>query len=661
MLLAGASGIAVLFAGSVFAEDWRPITPEEMAMKAPRVEKDADAEAVFWDVRTQDEMGSGYTRKTRVNYVRLKIFTEAGRQKYGTINIPYYNGTSVSGIAARTTKPDGTQLDLTKEAVFDRQVAKAGSLKAKNKSFAIPGIEPGVIIDYTWKETTDDSLPQYTEVPLQQDYPIETLTIHVKPLVSSYFPYRMNSLAFNCPQAKWEKERQDFYAVSYPDVPAYHEEPQMPPEHEAQRWLLIFYEPDNSLPPDRYWDAFGKHVYSETKLRMKINGDTKRLAEEITQGAATDADKVAKLLTYCQTKLRDVSSSQVTTEEREKVKDNVTTADTLKRGMGTEDEIIEAFVALATAAGLDARPARVSDRGDSFFRRSYLTEYFLRVPDAAVKVNGEWRIYDPTNQNIPPGMLRWQEEGQQVLVADPKEPVFVKSPVTPPDRSMHRRKATLVVDAAGTVAGEVQETLGGQLKLAWLQEYRTASQPEREEGWKDRVHLFAPDAEVTEIKFVLSEKGEEPLAVSYKISTQHYAQRTGKRLFLAPSFFESSREARFSSNTRRHPIYFHYAWAEEDHVEMQYPEGYEVDHGDAPGGFRFNPIGGYSAKIGVNQKAHTLIYDRTFIFGQQGDVMLFNVENYSALKKVFDQIHQSDTHIITFKAPGGTSALSGGQ
>ena len=32
-------------------KDWRPVTPEELASKAPVVEPDADAEAIFWEVK----------------------------------------------------------------------------------------------------------------------------------------------------------------------------------------------------------------------------------------------------------------------------------------------------------------------------------------------------------------------------------------------------------------------------------------------------------------------------------------------------------------------------------------------------------------------------------------------------------------------------------
>jgi hypothetical protein len=34
--------------------DWRPIDPQDLALKTPVVEKDADAEAIFWEVWLDD-------------------------------------------------------------------------------------------------------------------------------------------------------------------------------------------------------------------------------------------------------------------------------------------------------------------------------------------------------------------------------------------------------------------------------------------------------------------------------------------------------------------------------------------------------------------------------------------------------------------------------
>ena len=56
-------------------EDWKPIDPAHLAMKAPAVEKDADAEVIFWEVRVHD---SDYDLVFN-HYIRVKVFTERGK------------------------------------------------------------------------------------------------------------------------------------------------------------------------------------------------------------------------------------------------------------------------------------------------------------------------------------------------------------------------------------------------------------------------------------------------------------------------------------------------------------------------------------------------------------------------------------------------------
>ena len=67
-------------------DDWRPVTPEELASKTPVVEKDADAEAIFWEVRIDDSHPAELSLK---NYIRIKIFTDRGRESQSKIDLPY--------------------------------------------------------------------------------------------------------------------------------------------------------------------------------------------------------------------------------------------------------------------------------------------------------------------------------------------------------------------------------------------------------------------------------------------------------------------------------------------------------------------------------------------------------------------------------------------
>jgi hypothetical protein len=220
--------------------DWKPIDSADLALKAPVVEKDADAEALFWEVHVADEVDGDMPRTVMNHYIRIKIFTERGRESQSKIDIEYLGNWSIKDIAARTIKPDGSILEIKKEDVFDRTIVKTSGRKIKAKSFAMPGVEPGAIIEYRWREVHNDDLANYVPLELQLDIPVQVVKYYIKPLQSPYFPYGMRVRSFQFGFDKFTKEKDGFYSVSMTKVPAFREEPRMPPEKSVRPWLLIW-------------------------------------------------------------------------------------------------------------------------------------------------------------------------------------------------------------------------------------------------------------------------------------------------------------------------------------------------------------------------------------------------------------------------------------
>src|SRR5215471_21096926 len=98
--------IATLCA-TALADDWKPIEPEQLASKTPTVDKDADAEGLFWEVRVSDsDDGYRYTR-TLWHYIRIKIFTDRGVESQSKVDLYMFPSVRISDIAARTIKSDG--------------------------------------------------------------------------------------------------------------------------------------------------------------------------------------------------------------------------------------------------------------------------------------------------------------------------------------------------------------------------------------------------------------------------------------------------------------------------------------------------------------------------------------------------------------------------
>src|SRR5215470_15117769 len=76
------------------ADKWKPIDRAALDAAAPIVQSAADAEALFWEVRVTDELSmiDGTPRTVLEHYVRIKIFTERGRDAQSTVELPHIGG-----------------------------------------------------------------------------------------------------------------------------------------------------------------------------------------------------------------------------------------------------------------------------------------------------------------------------------------------------------------------------------------------------------------------------------------------------------------------------------------------------------------------------------------------------------------------------------------
>lgn len=637
-------------ASSVFADDWKPIDPATLALKASVVEKGADAEAIFWEVHLTDELDGDNPRTVMNHYIRIKVFTERGREAQSKIDIPYLSNWKVTGIAARTIKPDGSIVELKKTDVLERTIVKESGLKVKAKSFAMPGVEPGSIIEYRWKETKNDQLANYIRLYFQRDVPVQFVKYYIKPLKFSGWPYGMRAQSFNGDTTPFVKESDGSYSVTMSNVPAFREEPRMPPEDAVRPWMLVYYSEDTKFTGEKYWKEFGKKVYDENKPRMKVSDEVKQTAVSAIAGASTPEEKLEKLFEFCRSKIKNSNddASGLTTEERAKLKENKSPADTLKRGMGTGRDIDMLFASLAIASGFDARVVRLSDRGDTFFDKGFSDDYFIRTYDIAVKVGEQWRFYDPASTYVPLGMLRWQEESQQALLSDPKEPVWVNTPLSPPEKSKMKRTAHLTLSADGTLEGDARVEYYGHLGV-YRKEWDDDDSPvQREETLRKSVTSQMSTAELSDIKIENVTDPIKPYTYAYHVRVPGYAQRTGKRLFVQPAFFQHGIPPLFSASRRKYDVYFSYPWSEEDEVSIELPAGYALDNADAPGPITAGQVTGYQPSIGVSKDGKMLIYKRRFFFGAGGNI-LFPVKTYPDLKSLFDTINKEDNHTITLK------------
>jgi len=632
---------------------WEPITDPDRQTNAPVVDKEAGVEALFWKVHVDDEaMGGRDFRRFLRHYVRLKVFDEKGKEAAATIDIETPDHTYISDVAARTVKPDGSIVEMKREAVHVRDLVRAGGRKIKVTSFAPPAVEPGAIVEYRYTEYHDRNDFRYQRLQFQREYPVRRVTYYMRPLSQDYVSAHMAIWPFHCQPSPLKPERDGSESVALENVPAFHEEPKMLAEANVRPWALLYYREDDKRDPDKYWNEIGRKRYGELKQALKVDNQIKQTVAEITAGKQNEA-AVAALLDYLWKHTRGFDDPGVTDADRAKVKmpkDRPRTpAEILGSGLGSADELNIVFAALAANAGLEARPALMPSRQDIYFDPKMADEYFLDNVDMAVKIGNDWKIYDVSARHLPPGMLSWPEEGVKALLSDPKKPSFVQTPYSPPEANLWQRVAKFALSDDGTLEGDITETYTGHAAGARRGDFAGESEARQQEIVKEGIVAIYAHAEVTAISVSNVDDSSKALEIRYHLKLDGYATRTAKRILIQPLYFQRASSPMFTATTRNYDIAFQYPWQELDAITIKLPEGAKVEPAQIPAPIQFG-TGSYS--LNIKDSATELTVSRLFVFGQNGALFL-GKKDYAMLKGLFDEIHGRDMQAISLAFAGG--------
>jgi len=184
------------------------------------------------------------------------------------------------------------------------------------------------------------------------------------------------------------------------------------------------------------------------------------------------------------------------------------------------------------------------------------------------------------------------------------------------------------------------------------EEYDEKSPTEREESVKELVQQSVKTAEISQVVMENIGAPDQPFIYKFHIRIPDYAQKTGKRLFLQPAFFQKGDPPRFTASERTHPIYFHYSWKEEDQVTVELPEGYTLELPQIPAPLTVGDITEYEVKATI--EGNKLTFQRNLFF----DKLMFAKEQYPSVKAYFDACHEGDNTTLTLKqtAPPEKSA-----
>ncbi len=147
LLLSVAAYLAMPAAFSA-VDDWQPIDPADLALKDNPKAPGADAMVLYGETKVNEPLA--YIE----HYTRMKIFTKEGL-KYADVEINYEKDhETITMIRGRTIHPDGSIVNFDGKT-FDKVQAKGSGIQVFAKTFTLPEVQPGSIVEYKYQSQLD--------------------------------------------------------------------------------------------------------------------------------------------------------------------------------------------------------------------------------------------------------------------------------------------------------------------------------------------------------------------------------------------------------------------------------------------------------------------------------------------------------------------------
>ncbi|MGC2695208.1 MAG: DUF3857 domain-containing protein, partial [Candidatus Angelobacter sp.] len=577
--------------------------------------------------------------QTEFYYHRIKILNEKGN-RHADVEIAMPPGGSVTALKARTIHPDGKIIEFSGKP-FEKTLIKGRGIKVLAKTFTMPDVTVGSIIEYKYKIgwpfiITDNYWTiQHELYTVKESFRMDP---YAGRLLGFEDGFQVAVIYSHMPPNIKPTLKAGRYLLELDNMPAFESEGYMPPEEDFKPQVRFFYVGSEGQTPDKFWETAGQRWNYEVDHFI---GNRKEISQAAAAaiGNETDPDKKLRLLYARAQQVRNLTYERERTEaeqKKESIKSDQNVGDVLSRGIGYRDDITRLMVALARAAGFDASIVKVSDRRDRFFDKALLSKRQLSTEIAVISQGGHDIYLDPGTRFCPYGYLRWIRTSAAGLKLDKKGGTFVTAPAAPYDKAVTRRLADMTLDTDGNLKGEITVNFEGGEALEHRLDGLDTDEAGKKKSLEDELQNWLPTGAIIKLSKVEGwESSDGPLAASFDVEMPGYASSVGKRLLVPSYLFQAKQLDAFKEAARKFPVYFPYAFAEADRVNIKLPVGYQLENAP-PAQNASLSYAGYQNVVQFDGKE--LVTQRIL----QVNGIFFRLDLYPEVKDFFSKVRAGD-------------------
>jgi len=625
---------AALPHSSSAGDDWLPVPPEDLALKDNPAGPGAHA-MILYRSSDMDSKESSVRE-----YVRIKIFTQEGT-KQGDIEIPFLKQqTDIKDIRGRTIQPDGTIVNFDGK-IFEKTLVKAGGVKFLAKTFTLPDVHPGSIIEYKFREQSDPEFYINESWVISNSLFTRDARFTIKPDSGDFalpLLYRQYGLPAGAVPVK---QPNGTFAMDIHNIAALESEDYMPPERVLQVRVDFYYKGRNDPPSEtevQFWNRHAK-VWAEdldhfVNKKSALESD---LSRAISPNDAPE-DKLRKIYARVQ-KIRNLSMEDFKTEKEQKqeqIKPNMNVEDVLKHNYGTANQLNYLFVGLARTAGFSASGVIVAGRSTVFFTPQMLDTSQLNAGIVWVHAGTQDYFLDPSSSTYPFGLLPWYETSTRGVRFTKDGGEIVTIPAASPTQGTIVRKSEIAVDSDGQATGKLQVDFTGILGAERREQNHSEDASGRTKTIGDEIKGWLPAGSTFDVTALTNwDNNELPIHVEGTLKIPGLGTSAGRRMLIPASVFQTRQAASFQPEKRLYPICINAPYEEVDNAKLTAPDGYKIEA--VPPAKQAKP-GVISYEISASQQDRTVEIKRLLVI----DGFLFPTKSYAAFRSFFNQVKTYD-------------------
>lgn len=648
-LSASIAVFALTFVPSALAVGFQPVSPDELKMTVEPKAPGAPAIILFREVDRDDR---GLTAHEDV-YYRIKILTEEGR-KYADIEIPFFKEEgNVVNLHARTIRPDGTIAEFSGKP-FDKMIVKARGVKYMAKTFTLPDVQVGSILEYYYTTDLSERFIIASHWILSDDLFTRSAKFSLNPYTSDFVPVHLRWTWNRLPKESGEPKQAPNHVINLEasNIPAFQVEDYMPPANEMKsRVDFIYSDEPFETNPDVYWKKWGKKHYSQLESFIGKKHEMEQAVSEIVSPTDSSEVKLRKIYARVQQLRNTTFEPEKTEQEQKRAKEKlIENVDGIwKKQYGDGQQLTWLFMALARAAGFEASGMWVADRQNYFFFPQTMDGRRLDGNVVVVKVDGKDMFFDPGAAYVPFGMLPWSETGVKGLKLDKDGGTWIDAPMPFPAESTIQRKGEFKLTDTGDLEGKLTVTYTGLEAWQRRLEENLADAADKKKYLENEVKEAVPVACDVDLSNQPDWKSSSPsLVAEFAIKIPGWVSAAGRRALLPVGLFSAPEKHLFDHTERVHPIYFNFPFQRSDDVSIDLPLGWQIS--SLP---QLKPLDAKAITYNLeatNDKG-TLHLSRKL----NVDITLLPQQNYGTLRQIFQIVRTADEQQVILQ-PGATTA-----